>query len=142
MFNKMKDNNDVLVLEIDEKDGVVASYQRTLYEASLLGIDKVKFICVWSEEENPKRERGEDIFPKITKTCEILNINPCDNVTGYYGKMYDGPMMGKITEKGYFEFSSISGTFEDYKNSIDSLPTRERVGKILAKHIDSLIETK
>lgn len=96
-----KYKNDVLVLEIDVNNWVIASYQRTLYK---------------------------EIFSKIFKTCEILNIYPLDYVAGYYNKMYDVAMMGKINERSNIGLSSISNPFENYKNSRGNLLNRENVG--------------
>lgn len=139
----MESNKDVLFLEIDEKNGIVGEYQRVLYQASILGIDRVLFASVWSDEEDKKRERGAEIFSKIIKTCEILDIRPVSYSVGYSEKMYDDAMIAKTDDRGLVFFSSITSTdtFENYKtinNKANKINKNDMI-KILSKQISNLV---
>lgn len=137
-MNKNEYHIDTLVLEINEEKGIVGEYQRVLYEASLMGIDRVSLACVWKDDADEKRSRGEDIFPKIVKTCELLKIEPLAFQVGYYNNMYDGPMIGKTNSKGTIESFNCNKliSFEEYKEGKGTLlEKRDSVGKVLAKHI-------
>lgn len=129
-------NKDVLILEIKEQDGVVAEYQRILYEASLLGIKRVKFMCVWA----PDGTRGTEIFPKLLKTCDLLRIKPLNSITGYNDCLYDGPMIGKLGENNNVSLIQDLVSFESLKQkNSNKLENKERIGKVLAKHISYLV---
>ena len=131
------ENKDTLVLEISGKKGIVGEYQRALYEASLLGIDRVLYCYVWDNNE----KRGEEIFDKLIKTSEILNIIPVSTSIGCDEEMFSGPMVCK-TDEDYNINVSLSQftTFENYKKARENiLENRENVGKVLAKHINDMI---
>lgn len=137
----MDSKGRVLFLEIDEKNGVVGDYQRTLYAASVLGIDRVLFACIWDEEKNKKRQRGEEIFTKILRTCEILNIDSVPYIISYADRMYENAMIIEEDKYGLMSLSGISGTFENYKSksTMTDKINKKCMVKTLSEQINNLV---
>lgn len=129
---------DTLILEIDVDHGVVGEYQRTLYEASIMGIKHVLFAPLFSNDETGEKSRGEDMSLKIMNTCEVLEIQPLPIQISYEGSIYDGPMVGQVNDHGTIK--SIMPydlqSFEEYKKGQPNLiKNRDSVGKVLSKYM-------
>ena len=134
----MSSNNnlyDTLFLIIKEGDGVVAEYQRQLYEASLLGIDRVMYCFVCDSNENNERNRIDEAMEKLNMTCDILKMQLLDMIAIVEEPFYDYSKVVKTNEDGFLRSIIDSGAdFTCYKNENKSkLQNRERVGKILIK---------
>ncbi len=127
--------HDTLFLVIKEGDGVVAEYQRQLYEASLLGIDRVMYCLVCDSNENNEHNRIDDSLEKLEMTCDILKMQLLDKTVIVEGPFYDYSKVVKTNEDGFLMSIIDSGAdFTCYKNENKSkLQNRERVGKILVK---------
>ena len=131
--------HDTLFLVIKEEDGVVAEYQRQLYEASLLGIDRVMYCLVCNSNENIKRSRIDDSLEKLDMTCDILKMQLLNKTIIVWDSFAFGKdsMIIKTNDEGFI-ISSIACVdyFDCYKaKNSDMLQTREKVGKVLAKGV-------
>lgn len=126
--------NDTLMLVIDEKKGIVSEYQKQLYEASLLGINKVLYCFVCDSDTNNKSDRINDMAEKIEMTCELLKmelLNKCFTVFD----SFTGSRVVKTNDEGFLISSLVSVQyFDNYKEvHKNSLHDRARLGKVLAK---------
>lgn len=122
-------NKNVLVLEISGENGNLENYQKSLCEASLLGIVKLMFCCIWDNDQ----DKGAEIFNNLLENCETLNITPMSTVAGYTGEMFHGPMIGKMDELGNLTSFSDLIPFNEYKDSKGMVIEEEQVSKVLAK---------
>lgn len=134
------DAQDTLLLVIKESDGVIAEYQRQLYEASLLGIERVYYCLCFDLNEN---RRLDDALEKLKMVCDILNMEVLDRmITIWNSSMVDSRIV-KTNSDGII--CSVFGTeyFSKYKETnIGKLQDRERVGKVMAKAIAKEYKSK
>ena len=133
MVNKT-DVQDTLLLIVKESDGVVAEYQRQLYEASLLGIERVIYCLVCDSEDN---KRLDHIMDKLEMTCDILKMHSLDKVFYVWDSFLSDSKVMRTYAEGFL-ISSISSNvyFNSYKEEKkDLLHNRERVGKVIVKGI-------
>ena len=129
--------HDTLFLVIKEEDGVVAEYQRQLYEASLLGIDRVMYCLVCDSNENNKHSRIDDALEKLGMTCDILKMQLLNKTIIVWDSFDENSRIIKTNDEGFLISSIACGDYFDCykaKNS-DMLQTREKVGKVLAKGV-------
>lgn len=129
--------HDTLFLVIKEGDGVVAEYQRQLYEASLLGIDRVMYCLVCDSNENNKHNRIDDALEKLEMTCDILKMQLLNKTIIVWDSFDENSRIIKTNDEGFLISSIACGDYFDCykaKNS-DVLQTREKVGKVLAKGV-------
>ena len=82
--DKKQEGYDTLFLVINEKNGVVSEYQRQLYEASLLGIDRVMYCFIESKDKNSNGRLG-NIQKKLNDTCEVLKMQSLKPVVSLLG---------------------------------------------------------
>ncbi len=130
--DKKQEGYDTLFLVINEKNGVVSEYQRQLYEASLLGIDRVMYCFIESKDKNSNGRLG-NIQKKLNDTCEVLKMQSLNPVVSLLGPCYNEVI--KTNEEGY-AISAIYDydiSFESYKKERGTLQNRERIGKVLTK---------
>lgn len=128
--DKKQEGYDTLFLVINEKNGVVSEYQRQLYEASLLGIDRVMYCFIESKDKNSNGRLG-NIQKKLNDTCEVLKMQSLKPVVSLLGPC----QVIKTNEEG-FAISAIYDydiSFESYKKERGTLQNRERIGKVLTK---------
>lgn len=131
----MKKNRDALLLVIHEKTGKVCEYQRMLYEASLLGIEHVRYCLVYETEE--EYERINEVYQKLEMTCEVFNMTSSNSVMSVYDNFEMKSKIIKVDEEDRL-VSLISGiaTFDEYKNNnSEMLNSKQNVGKVLAKQM-------
>ena len=129
--------HDTLFLVIKEEDGVVAEYQRQLYEASLLGIDRVMYCLVCDSNENNEHNRIDDSLEKLEMTCDILKMQLLNKTIIVWDSFGEDSRIIKTNDEGFIISSIACGDYFDCykaKNS-DVLQTREKVGKVLAKGV-------
>lgn len=129
--------HDTLFLVIKEEDGVVAEYQRQLYEASLLGIDRVMYCLVCDSNENNEHNRIDDSLEKLEMTCDILKMQLLNKTIIVWDSFDEDSRIIKTNDEGFVISSIACGDYFDCykaKNS-DVLQTREKVGKVLAKGV-------
>lgn len=129
--------HDTLFLVIKEEDGVVAEYQRQLYEASLLGIDRVMYCLVCDSNENNEHNRIDDALEKLEMTCDILKMQLLNKTIIVWDSFDENSRIIKTNDEGFLISSIACGDYFDCykaKNS-DVLQTREKVGKVLAKGV-------
>ena len=129
--------HDTLFLIIKEEDGVVAEYQRQLYEASLLGIDRVMYCLVCDSNENNEHNRIDDSLEKLEMTCDILKMQLLNKTIIVWDSFGEDSRIIKTNDEGFVISSIACGDYFDCykaKNS-DMLQTREKVGKVLAKGV-------
>lgn len=129
--------HDTLFLVIKEEDGVVAEYQRQLYEASLLGIDRVMYCLVCDSNENNEHNRIDDSLEKLEMTCDILKMQLLNKTIIVWDSFGEDSRIIKTNDEGFVISSIACGDYFDCykaKNS-DMLQTREKVGKVLAKGV-------
>ena len=129
--------HDTLFLIIKEEDGVVAEYQRQLYEASLLGIDRVMYCLVCDSNENNEHNRIDDSLEKLEMTCDILKMQLFNKTIIVWDSFGEDSRIIKTNDEGFVISSIACGDYFDCykaKNS-DMLQTREKVGKVLAKGV-------
>ena len=129
--------HDTLFLVIKEEDGVVAEYQRQLYEASLLGIDRVMYCLVCDSNENNEHNRIDDSLEKLEMTCDILKMQLLNKTIIVWDSFGEDSRIIKTNDEGFVISSIACGDYFDCykaKNS-DVLQTREKVGKVLAKGV-------
>lgn len=81
-----------IFLEISGENGDLEIYKKSLCEASLLNINRIIFGCIWDNNI----DRGDEIFKKLVKICEVLQIVPFSMTVGYEGSMYNEAMVGKL----------------------------------------------
>ena len=129
--------HDTLFLVIKEEDGVVAEYQRQLYEASLLGIDRVMYCLVCDSNENNEHNRIDAALEKLEMTCDILKMQLLNKTIIVWDSFGEDSRIIKTNDEGFVISSIACGDYFDCykaKNS-DMLQTREKVGKVLAKGV-------
>ena len=129
--------HDTLFLVIKEEDGVVAEYQRQLYEASLLGIDRVMYCLVCDSNKNNEHNRIDDSLEKLEITCDILKMQLLNKTFIVWDSFGEDSRIIKTNDEGFIISSIACGDYFDCykaKNS-DVLQTREKVGKVLAKGV-------
>ena len=63
---------DTLYFIVNEKDGILAEYQKQLYEAAICGIDRVRFVVQPDLER--KSNRLNDMQIKLRLTCEVFHL--------------------------------------------------------------------
>ena len=130
--DKKQEGYDTLFLVINEKNGVVSEYQRQLYEASLLGINRVMYCFIKSKDKNSNGRLG-NIQKKLNDTCEVLKMQSLKPVVSLLGPCCNEVI--KTNEEGY-AISAIYDydiSFESYKKERGTLQNRERIGKVLTK---------
>ncbi len=103
---------EILILEVNGKNEII-DYQRTLYEAAILGISSV--MLIFSLEDNKFFDsRLEKMTEVILKTCKMLEINPIKDSITFYGYLI-GNSVGVLTPRGHVEKLSGIPKFSDYK---------------------------
>lgn len=110
----------------------MSEYQRQLYEASLLGIDRVMYCFIESKDKNSNGRLG-NIQKKLNDTCEVLKMQSLKPVVSLLGPCCNEVI--KTNEEGY-AISTIYDydiSFKSYKKERDTLQNRERIGKVLTK---------
>lgn len=88
-------NKHFVFLEISGEYGNLEEYKKSLQEASLLGIDRVIFACIWDNNT----ENGKVLLEEIQEVCKKLNILPLDFTIGYDSCMYDQAMVGELRKE-------------------------------------------
>lgn len=119
---------DTIVLEVSGERDIV-KYQKSLVEASLLGINRIMFCCVWGNDE----KKGEEIFNKLVSNCKSLNIIPVSDVFGYEEEMFGETMIGKTDESGHLISFGKLISFDDYKISKGKFVEESSIDKVLTK---------
>lgn len=99
-MQSFEENYIYLEISVD-KD--LDEYKRVLCEASLLGIGRVFYACIWNDEN----AKGEKLINEIDKICKVLNIVSFSSEAGYASPSYDETMIGE-TIKGQY---GVSPTF-------------------------------
>lgn len=132
----MSDNtntHDTLLLIIRE-NGIISEYQRQLYEASLLGINRVLYCLVCDFNENSKYNRLDEAVEKLDMVCDILKIQSLDKTITVWNSSLIGSRVVKTNSEGIITGISDSNYFDCYKEKNGSiLQKRKRVGEVLAK---------
>lgn len=120
---------DTIVLEVNgERD--ILEYQRSLAEASLLGIDYVFFCCVWGKDE----KKLQEMYKTLWYNCQSLNIIPLSGMFGYREEIFGEPMIGKADD----EMSLLTSfheliPFNYYKTSKNKTVDENSIDKVLTK---------
>ena len=126
---KKKKDMDIIVLEISGENGNLKDYQRALCEASLLGINKIMFCCIWDNNQ----DEGEKILDKLIDNLKSLNITPMNTSIGYAKELFHGPMVGRSDALGYLESFGNLIPFNEYKASKGIVIEEEQIAKVFAK---------
>lgn len=110
----MKDKHFVL-LEISGEYGNLEKYKKSLCEASLLGIDRVIFACVWDDST----ENGKVLLEEIQEECKRLNILPLDFTMGYDSCMHDQAMVGELRKEKHHLIPNFGSMIpmDEYKSA-------------------------
>lgn len=123
--------NNFILLEISGEYGNLEEYKKSLCEASLLGIDRVLFACIWDNNT----ENGEVLLGKVQQICGVLNILPLGITVGYDRFMYDQAMIGELKKENNQIIPNFISMIpmDEYKNSRGITIDEEEVAKKLAK---------
>lgn len=141
-MNLESQQHDTLLLVIKEKEGVVSDYQRQLYEASLLGMDRVVYCFIADDFSQNKSSRLEYIRQKIELTCELLNIEPMDISFSMRAPSFlSGSRVIKTNDEGII-IGGVGERFDDYKQkNNNALQQRKRIGYVFAKRTAKTCKT-
>lgn len=131
----MEEQEKVLVLEINGRKKVL-DYQKTLYEAAVLGISHVMFIITLDRIEKYD-ENINSMCDILSKTCEVLGIEPTNSTATVYGS-FIGNSVGTMNENGEIQTFCDLPKFSNYrrrKASRERLITAEKFEKIYSKKL-------
>ncbi len=130
----------ILVLEINGKKKLI-NYQKTLYEASVLGISHVMFLVVFDHSEKHS-ETIRAMVDSIIKSCDLLKIKPIQT----YAQVYESESFMKNsvgTMDNYGSIKTMVGipTFANYKRkkvNQEKIKNAETFDKVYAKKLQKI----
>lgn len=104
---------NALVLRVNEENGKIEEYQKSLFEAAVLGLDNVIFIYEKEILEDAS-SKIDDMKEKLYEMCNVLEMTYYESDFIHYGIIGENTV-GSVDDKGRICSFNIA-LFDEYKS--------------------------